>query len=97
VALAALTALQITKWAEVASTGKRRTTRAKLNREAKLREKRIDKQARKAARRLPAEDGAAYGAFGSEELAAGALDDGRRDGAEEEAVAAATELEGRSI
>ena len=34
------------------SSGKKRTTRAKLDREGKLREKRVEKQARKAARRL---------------------------------------------
>ncbi len=34
------------------SSGKKRTTRAKLNREGKLREKRVEKQARKAARKL---------------------------------------------
>jgi hypothetical protein len=40
----------------MASNGKKKTTMAKLNREAKLREKRLDKQARKDARRLaPAE------------------------------------------
>ena len=33
------------------SSGKKRTTMAKLNREGKLREKRMDKQARKAARK----------------------------------------------
>ena len=36
------------------STGKKRTTRAKLNREGKLRDKRADKQARKTARKLSA-------------------------------------------
>jgi hypothetical protein len=36
----------------VGSSGKKRTTMAKLNRESKLREKRAEKQARKAARRL---------------------------------------------
>jgi hypothetical protein len=36
----------------VASNAKKRTTMAKLNREAKLRDKRIQKQARKDARRL---------------------------------------------
>lgn len=38
----------------MASSGKKRTTMAKLNREGKLREKRLEKQARKAARRLSA-------------------------------------------
>jgi hypothetical protein len=37
------------------SNTKKRTTMAKLNREAKLRDKRIEKQARKDARRLEAE------------------------------------------
>ena len=36
------------------SSGKKRTTMAKLNREHKLREKRVEKQARKAARKLTA-------------------------------------------
>jgi hypothetical protein len=35
----------------MASRGKKKTTMAKLNREAKLRERRLDKQARKDARR----------------------------------------------
>jgi hypothetical protein len=35
----------------MASRGKKKTTMAKLNREAKLRERRIDKQARKDARK----------------------------------------------
>jgi hypothetical protein len=40
----------------MASRGKKKTTMAKLNREAKLRERRMDKQARKDARkRAPAE------------------------------------------
>ena len=36
------------------SSGKKRTTWAKLNREGKLRDKRVEKEARKAARRLSA-------------------------------------------
>jgi hypothetical protein len=36
------------------SSGKKRTTMAKLNRETKLRERRIDKQARKDARKQAA-------------------------------------------
>jgi len=36
----------------VGSSGKKRTTMAKLNRESKLRDKRVEKQARKAARKL---------------------------------------------
>jgi hypothetical protein len=38
----------------MASRGKARTTAAKLNRESKLRERRLDKQARKEARRRAA-------------------------------------------
>jgi hypothetical protein len=38
----------------MASRGKKKTTFSKLNREAKLRERRIDKQARKDARRRAA-------------------------------------------
>jgi len=41
----------------MASSGKKKTTMAKLNRESKLRERRLDKQARKDARRnAPAPD-----------------------------------------
>jgi hypothetical protein len=39
---------------DVGSSGKKRTTMAKLNRESKLRDKRAEKQARKAARKLAA-------------------------------------------
>ncbi|MDX6689530.1 MAG: hypothetical protein QOG15_987 [Solirubrobacteraceae bacterium] len=38
----------------MAGAGKKKTTMAKLNRESKLREKRLDKQARKEARKLAA-------------------------------------------
>jgi hypothetical protein len=38
----------------MASRGKKKTTMAKLNREAKLRERKIDKQARKDARKREA-------------------------------------------
>ena len=41
----------------MAGQNKRKTTMAKLNREAKLREKRQEKAARKEARRLAAENG----------------------------------------
>jgi hypothetical protein len=41
----------------VASGGKRKTTRAKLTRESKLRDKRAAKEARKVARRDEAADG----------------------------------------
>ena len=43
---------------------------AKLNRESKLRDKRVEKQARKAARRLTAASDAAEGAGRSKELGA---------------------------
>ena len=42
----------------MASNAKKRTTMAKLNREAKLRDKRLEKQARKDARRLEASSAA---------------------------------------
>lgn len=38
------------------SSGKKRTTRAKLDREGKVRQKRVDKEARKAARRFAADE-----------------------------------------
>ncbi len=41
---------------DMASGGKRKTTMAKLNRESKMRERRQDKQARKEARKLAAEN-----------------------------------------
>lgn len=53
----------------MASSGKKKTTMAKLNREAKMREKRIDKQARKEARRYAAahpEEAAAAAAAAAE-------------------------------
>jgi len=40
----------------MASSGKKKTTMAKLNREAKMRERRMDKAARKDARKQLAED-----------------------------------------
>jgi hypothetical protein len=40
----------------MASSGKKKTTMAKLSRESKLREKRMDKQARKEARKAAAAD-----------------------------------------
>jgi hypothetical protein len=52
----------------VGSSGKKRTTMAKLNREGKLREKRLDKQARKVARRLAAARDAAEAPSGVERL-----------------------------
>ena len=47
------------------SKGKRKTTMAKLGREAKLREKRLDKQARKVARKLAPADPARQETHGS--------------------------------
>jgi hypothetical protein len=41
------------------SSGKKRTTMAKLNRETRMRDKRADKEARKIARKLAAADGPA--------------------------------------
>ena len=43
----------------MASGGKRKTTMAKLNRERKVRERRLEKQAKKAARKQAAADAAA--------------------------------------
>jgi hypothetical protein len=44
-------------WTDMASSGKKKTTMAKLTRESKLRERRLDKQAKKEARKLaPAHD-----------------------------------------
>jgi hypothetical protein len=43
----------------MASTGKRKTTMAKLNRERRLLERRIEKQARKDARKRAAAEGTA--------------------------------------
>ena len=40
----------------MASSGKKKTTMGKLNRERRLRERRIDKQAKKDARKLAAEN-----------------------------------------
>lgn len=55
------------KGADVGSSGKKRTTMAKLNREAKLRDKRAQKQTRKAARKLSAERDAEEPDSGPEE------------------------------
>lgn len=41
----------------MASSGKKKTTMAKLNREARMRERRLDKQARKDARKAAAQRG----------------------------------------
>jgi hypothetical protein len=56
------------------STGKKKTTMAKLNRETKLREKRAQKHARKAARKLEAAADPDDAALGDEDLG-GAVDD----------------------
>jgi hypothetical protein len=40
----------------MASSGKKKTTMAKLNRESRLRERRLEKKARKEARKLAAAD-----------------------------------------
>jgi hypothetical protein len=58
------------------SGGKKRTTRAKMDREGKLREKRVEKEARKAARRLFAADGDSESppVFGSGELEEGSTE-----------------------
>jgi hypothetical protein len=56
----------------MASSGKRKTTMAKLARENKLRERRVEKQAKKAARKLAAADDQPRPAHPSAE-AAGAL------------------------
>ncbi len=48
----------------MASSGKKKTTMAKLMRESKLREKRLDKQARKDARKLAAANGSDWLADG---------------------------------
>jgi hypothetical protein len=49
----------------MASSGKRKTTMAKLNRERRLVEKRLEKQARKVARKRAAADDAAPPQWGA--------------------------------
>lgn len=72
------------------SSGKKRTTMAKLNREGRLREKRVEKEARRVARRLTAARDAAEA-----EARLGDLDtasdesDGAGPGADEAELAAA--------
>jgi hypothetical protein len=60
----------------MASSGKKKTTMAKLMREAKLREKRLDKKAKKEARKLAPPEGfdeaAEPGPMGDESAAPGA-------------------------
>ena len=53
----------------MASSGKRKTTMAKLNRERKLIEKRHAKQIRKDARRQAAEEGVSSEEFGAAQFA----------------------------
>jgi hypothetical protein len=53
----------------MASSGKKKTTMAKLMRESRLRERRLDKQARKDARKQAAADGTdGIGAAGAPDL-----------------------------
>jgi hypothetical protein len=65
----------------VGSTGKKRTTMAKLNRESRLRDKRAEKQARRAARKLTLASAGELAGFPPEELGAGSagLDSGMPD------------------
>jgi hypothetical protein len=73
----------------VGSSGKKRTTQAKLNREGRLRDKRAEKQARKAARKLSVAPNAAAAAPRSDELgtASAGLDGGGPGGEGAESVA----------
>ncbi len=50
----------------MASSGKKKTTMAKLTRESRLRERRLDKQARKDARKLAPASADTIDAFGEE-------------------------------
>jgi hypothetical protein len=50
----------------MASSGKKKTTMAKLNRESRLRERRLDKQARKDARKFAAASNRSDGALTSQ-------------------------------
>ena len=70
----------------MASNGKKKTTMAKLTREAKLRERRLDKQAKKDARkRAAADDPAHVAAFagdapdGGEHMPAGVAEEESRE------------------
>ncbi len=67
---------------------------AKLNREGKLREKRVEKQARKAARKMSAARDAAEAASRSEELGTGAA---ALDDAGPESAAASSDVADRGI
>ena len=67
----------------MASNGKKKTTMAKLTRETKLRERRLDKQAKKDARKRAAADPSAHATA----LAGDGHDDGEQvpvEGSEEE-------------
>jgi hypothetical protein len=55
----------------MASSGKKKTTMAKLSRESRLRERRLDKQARKNARKLAAANGLGDSAAGVDEVTDG--------------------------
>jgi hypothetical protein len=66
---------------EMGSSGKKRTTMAKLNREGKLREKRVEKESRKTARKLSAARDAA-------DTASAGLDGDGSEGAESESFVA---------
>ena len=68
----------------MASSGKKKTTMAKLNRESRLRERRLDKQARKDARK----HAAAHGPVEPGDAADGQHDE---SGAEEPALEAANQ------
>jgi hypothetical protein len=54
----------------MASSGKKKTTMAKLMRESKLRERRLDKQAKKDARKLAGTDGSDWLAEGPNPMGA---------------------------
>ena len=54
----------------MASSGKKKTTMAKLMRESKLRERRLDKQAKKDARKLAGGDGSDWLADGPNPMGA---------------------------
>ena len=60
----------------MASNAKKKTTAAKLNREQKLRERRMEKQARKDARKLAAEHAPVADAAGTPDGAHAPSDDG---------------------
>jgi len=81
------------------SSGKKRTTMAKLNRESKLRDKRAEKHARKAARKLSLGSDAAEAASGVEADggALNGLDAGVADGAETDAAVAVADVAGGRI